>query len=265
MAGNSSNGARFSPLVVVQARDRKLFSELGVMRLADREQAKTAAGFTSTTRANARLLALTRAGYLERTFIGSIAHGRKAVYRLSPEGAAQAAADVGEAVPRRIGTGPSQLFAEHQLLVNEVYLTVRHRPIPRAGVALVRWVSFREPLSRAVPLVPDGYFELAAAEMVRAAFVEVDLGTESLAVWKRKTRLYLNFAISGEFAQTFGQAQFRVLVVASSERRAEAIRAVVRQTTDKVFWFSSFDVINRDGFWSPVWLRPRLDQRQSLV
>ena len=57
--------------LMVQARDLTLFKELAVMRVVDREAAKIVAGFGSTTRANTRLLALTRAGLLRRFFIGS--------------------------------------------------------------------------------------------------------------------------------------------------------------------------------------------------
>ena len=45
--------------------------ELAVMRVIDREQAKVVAGFGSTTRANARLLKLTRAGTPEAVLYGS--------------------------------------------------------------------------------------------------------------------------------------------------------------------------------------------------
>src|SRR6266487_1550579 len=62
--------------LVVQPRDRKLLEELAVMRVVDREQAKIVAGFGSTTRANTRLLALTRAGLLRRFFLSS----RKSLY-----------------------------------------------------------------------------------------------------------------------------------------------------------------------------------------
>ena len=50
--------------IVLQARDHRLLAELGVLRILDRETAKIVAGFQSTTRANARLLSLTRAGLL---------------------------------------------------------------------------------------------------------------------------------------------------------------------------------------------------------
>jgi hypothetical protein len=67
MTGNNKKGG-----LVVQQRDLKLDEELAVMGVIDREQAKIVAGFGSTTRANARLLALTRAGLLRRFFHCSI-------------------------------------------------------------------------------------------------------------------------------------------------------------------------------------------------
>src|SRR5579871_596279 len=89
MAGNKRAG------LVVQERDRHLLAELGVMRILDRESAKLVAGFRSTRRANARLLQLTEAGLLRRFFVGSIAHGRKAVYTLSPKGSELVGARLG--------------------------------------------------------------------------------------------------------------------------------------------------------------------------
>src|SRR5439155_19056228 len=81
MTGNRRKG------IVLQDRDRHLLSELGVMRLIDREMTKLVARFGSTTQVNTRLLELTRAGLLRRFFVGSIGSGRKAVYTLSPKGA----------------------------------------------------------------------------------------------------------------------------------------------------------------------------------
>ena len=72
MTGNRRTG------VVLQDRDRHLLSEVGLMRIIDRETAKLVAGFGSTTRANTRLRMLTRAGLLRRFFIGTISSGRKA-------------------------------------------------------------------------------------------------------------------------------------------------------------------------------------------
>src|SRR5207253_11501302 len=121
------------------------------------------------------------------------------------------------------------------------------------------------PISEAIKLIPDGYFESAFGDVVRSSFLEVDLGTEALSVWLQKTGYYLQLARSGEFSTRFRQPQFRVLVVANSERRLANIRASIANSTDKIFWFSTFENINRDGIWSPIWLRPAGDQRHSLL
>jgi len=251
--------------LVVQERDRKLLSELAVMRIIDREMTKLVAGFDSTRRANARLLQLTRTGFLRRFFVGSIAHGRKAVYTLSPKGGEFVAAKLG-GITRPAGRLViGDAFVEHQTSINEIYLAVKHRSAPQAGARLRRWITFRQSISEAIKLTPDGYFEIALGDFIRAMFLEVDLGTEALKVWQQKTASYLQLAVSGEFTQRFGQPQFRVLVVASSEKRLANIRASVAKSTDKIFWFTTFDSIHRDGFWSPVWLRPTSGQRLSLL
>src|SRR5262249_27709999 len=112
---------------------------------------------------------------------------------------------------------------------------------------------------------PDGYLEIAAKEATRAMFLELDRGTEALKVWQQKIAYYLQLALSGVFQQQFRQPQFRVLVVANTERRLANIRSTVAKSTDKIVWFTTLDAIKRDGFWSPIWLRPLGDQRQSLI
>ena len=96
-------------------------------------------------------------------------------------------------------------------------------------------------------------------------FLEVDLGTEALPVLQKKIQLYLQLAVSGEFARIFSQPQFRVVLVLHSDRRLESVRALTAKMTDKIFWFSTFDNINRDSFWSPIWLRPTGTGKHSLL
>ena len=72
-------------------------------------------------------------------------------------------------------------------------------------------------------------------------------------------------AVSGDFDRLFKQSRFKVLVVTRSQRRVESIRLTVSKITDKIFWFSTFEAINCDGFWSAIWVRPKGDQRQPLL
>ena len=159
----------------------------------------------------------------------------------------------------------SDRFVDHQLHLNEVYLAVIRRWNAASGARPRRWVSFTRSLSTTAPIVPDGYFELASGGAIHPMFVEVDLGSESNREWRVKIEAYLRLAVTGEFERLFRQPRFRVLVLVRSQRRLESIRSQVKRFTGKIFWFSSFPIINRQGFWSAVWLRPRGQNRQPLI
>ncbi len=252
------------PLVLTD-RDRQLLRELSVARIVDREQASVIARFGSTTRANARLLKLTRAGFLKRFFLGTMAGGRKALYTLSPK-----AANLLNIPNRTIQRSQDSLlvgdqFIEHQLAINSVWIQLMFRPIPAPSVRPIRWLAFPSALSKFIPLIPDGFCELETLSGVDALFCEVDRGTESLRVLAKKFSLYLELASSGEFERLFLQKRFRVLLVLPSERRLETVRQTVLKQTSKIFWLTTLPTINRDGLFAPIWLRPNGGERQSLL
>src|SRR6267154_1192060 len=204
--------------MVIQERDRHLLRELAVMRVIDREQAKIVAGFGSTTRANARLLALTRAGLLRRFFLGTTGGGAKALYALSEKGARLVG--VPETGPRRRQDEAvvADFFIQHQLATNEAYCALKYSNRMPPGIAFKRWMGFPKRPVPGLRLIPDGYVELETPSGVVAAFLEVDLGHERLQVWRDKVRNYLDLAVTGNFEREVRHQHFRVLVVAHSER-----------------------------------------------
>lgn len=241
--------------LMVQPRDLHFLRELAVLRVVDREQAKIVAGFGSTTRANARLLALTRAGLLRRFFLGS-GGGRKALYALSAKGAQCAGVPCRGPRRRQDEMLIADYFVQHQLSVNAIYCALKYGTIPVPQVAFHRWLAFYGPLAPGLSLIPDGYVEFTTPRETVAVFLEVDLGHEGLAVWKEKVRHYLQFALSGEYEQQFGQPRFRVLVIVNSERRLHSIRATVAATTQKIFRFATLESVCGEQFFDAVWLRP---------
>jgi len=264
MTGNDRPGKERHG-IVIQERDRHLLRELSVMRVIDREQAKIVAGFGSTTRANARLLSLTRAGLLRRFFLGTTAGGAKALYALSLKGARLVG--VPESGPRRREDQAvvADFFIQHQLATNGVYCALKYgNPMP-AGITFKRWIGFPKRPAPGLRVIPDGYVELETPSGTLAAFLEVDLGHERLRVWQDKVRHYLDLAVTGNFEREFNQSRFRVLVVADSERRQGAIREVVLGATDKIFWFATFEAIRRHGVFAPIWQRPKGKEPQSLI
>lgn len=251
--------------LVLQPRDRHLLVELSRLRVMDREQARLVGGFQSLTRINTRLLALTHAGILTRMAVGTVRGGHKFLYSLSRKGA-RLVGQPFRAVPFKTDTVlAGNLFLEHQLRINALYFQLACQPIPVAGVEVQRWLTFREPIAPQLSLIPDAYLELDTPQGVRAMFIEMDLGTESLRIWHRKTQAYLQLALSGAFAARFQHPQFRVIVVVPSERRLHTVREVVRKLTTKIFWFATFEVLAGNTFWTASWRRPEAFQPQPLL
>jgi len=259
MTGNNRRG------LVIQDRDRRLLRELAIMRVIDREQAMSVAGFGSTTQVNARLLRLTRAGLLRRFFLGTKGGGQKALYTLSASGAKLVDVPFRGLRRRSDEVLIADFFVAHQLAINEVYCNLKFRPIPIPEARFEKWMSFYEPFDVGTRLIPDGYLEISTPQKTLTAFLEVDLGNEGLSVWKSKVLAYVQYAISGNFEKRFSHPQFRVLVIVNTERRMRSLQAATLTLTDKIFWFSAFDSIARPGFWSPVWLRARNGERQPLL
>ncbi len=250
--------------LVLQPRDRHLLTELAKLRVIDREQARLVGPFQSLTRINTRLLELTRAGLLTRMAVGTVRGGHKFLYSLSRHGA-QLVGQPFRAVPFKTDTVlAGNVFLEHQLRINAMYSQPASQPIP-AGVRLLRWRTFHQPITSEIALIPDAYLELDTPQGPRAMFVEMDLGTESLRIWRRKTQAYLQLALSGAFTARFLQPQFRVLVVVPSERRRHTVRGAVGALTTKIFWFAMFEVLTGHALWTASWLRPGDDQPKPLL
>lgn len=228
--------------VTLQPRDRLLLDALETFRVFSRDQAAHVAGFSSVPRVNARLLALTQAGLLRRAFIGSAGHGRAAVYRLP-----------------RDRTRWSESFTQHQLAINDVRLSLSHGALP-GGVRFVAWEAFRGPLSQAAAIIPDGLVRLTVNGVLKSFFVEVDMGSESGRIWRRKAEGYLAFALSGEFKQRFG-----VLVIGPTPRRVHSIADTIGRVTTKLFYLSDFISIRERGFFAPIWVRPGGEEQAPFI
>jgi hypothetical protein len=229
----------------------------------DREQAKLVAGFRSTTRANTRLLTLVRAGLLHRVVVGTVRGGHKFLYSLTPRAARLERVRYRGRL-RQHAVLAGNLFLEHQLRLNALYLDLMHRSSPQRAIRVRRWEVFDQLLSPHARVIPDAYIEIEGPQGLSPAFVEIDLGTESLHVWRKKTHAYLDLAISGEYQRLFGHPQFRVLVILPSDRRLETVRRAVNRVTQKIFWFVTFQSLEDAGFGSARWMRPTGSESYSF-
>jgi hypothetical protein len=251
--------------MVIQERDRRLLRELASLRVIDREQAKLIGGFRSTTRVNHRLLMLLRAGILKRFFLGTAGAGQKALYGISRKGALLAEMPYRGLQRRADEPILADLFVQHQLAVNDVYCSVKYRPVPLPGVTFYRALHFFQPIVPEIRLIPDGYIEFLAHGNAITCFLEIDRGVETRKTWTEKVENYLQLALSGTFERMFRQPSFRVLVLANSERRMRSIRTAVLPLTAKLFWFTTLSHARGNGFFEPIWLRPKGEELQRLI
>jgi hypothetical protein len=249
---------------VVTPRDLHLLRELVVAKVLDREQIQIVCDIRAVNRTNDRLLRLHNAGFLRRHFLGTLAGGRKALYSLSPAGGHLVGLDKVWRLQRpenEVLVG--DIFIAHQAAVNWAWIGAKYR-VP-STMDFLSWLNFNAPLAKTVPLIPDGYFEFRKNGEILSQFIEVDLGTEGQRAWERKVLLYVKLAKSGEFSRLFSRPRFRVLVTAPSERRLSNIRQTVSKQTSKLFFFLDNQTINRDGLYSPLWLRPDGETKQPLI
>ena len=215
---------------------------------------------------------LTRRSFLQAMGLGTAAFGlgatagaRKSLYALSRKGAELAEVQYRGPRLRNDEILVANSFVQHQLALNQIYCALKTASAPIPGLMFERWLTFYEPLTPHLRLIPDGYFELKPPSGASAFFLELDLGNEGMKVWKEKVRNYLQLAISGDFERRFAQSRFHVLVILNSERRITSIRKVVRASTEKIFWLTTIETFHAKGLFAPIWFRPKGDDRHSLV
>jgi Replication-relaxation len=247
--------------MVLTERDRRLIAQVNDFGVLTRDQLRQLCAFGSITRVNAILLRLVRAEYLRRRWRPTLTGSRYAVYLMGPRGHELL---TGESLARRSSWGVrSDLFIEHQLLINDVRLA--YQCASALGVLLTRWRSEVELRTAHLPIVPDAYLEWTFRQGGFSAFLEADLSTETRARWVGKIRGYLSLTVGERFHQEFGRRFFRVLIVVPNPQRVNALRQTISQYTDRVFWLTTREALVTQGPTAAIWQRPTGTTLHSLI
>lgn len=163
----------------------------------------------------------------------------------------------GELRWKRPGVEISHQTIEHTLAINDVYVLAKRASECR-DVAFFSWKDDRQlaAMTRAKQLhlvsIPDAFFVLGQARRGVGHFLEIDLGTESVAgerstrIWREKIDGYGRY-----FRERYGdEAYFEgveapvVLTVTTSPRRVDHMLQVTREIggADR-FWYTTLDAL----------------------
>ncbi len=249
--------------MVLTERDRQVVTAVTDFQVLQREQLVRLGLFGSKTRANVRLLRLTKTGYLSRRYLPAVAGTNRALYYPGPLAGDLLGRPLETARKERARTKLlSDLFLEHQLRLTDVRLSfLAQQPLCQID----RWLSDVVLRQMNLPLIPDAYIEYRLTDKSFAAFIEFDRGTETLTRWDGKARGYLSLAASGRYQTAFNRKFFRVLVLAHSTKRLAHLRSSILRHTDRIFWFTTLAQLVEAGPFGHIWFRPRGDEFHSLT
>lgn len=177
--------------------------------------------------------------------VGGVGAGsRSFVFGLS--GLGQAVLDLPGPLGRRRRTvwQTKPYFHDHLLAVAETYVELVEAC--RSGDTELLafdaepacWRRFPGPGGGVVVLKPDAYLRVGIGEFEQRAFLEIDLGTESLPTVLRKCQLFVNYWRSGLEQQRYGVFP-RVHWAVPTQRRldgiAEVLQRLANQTAGALF------------------------------
>lgn len=173
-----------------------------------------------------------------------------------------------DAVRRRRLDRLDALFLEHDLKTAALWAHLRAL-LPSRTVATLTWIPERDLRARRVrvrdprtqgwlPVLADAYFRIDyATGAVQPCLVEIDMGTLTLARFRRKISAFEAYLAQGLFARHYGQEGFEVLVLTHSPQRLEHLWQAARDEVhpDRWEWYflATFDILQRQRFGEEVW------------
>jgi hypothetical protein len=179
---------------------------------------------------------------------------RPAWYALASEASGWVAEQIDcEEQDLRSVTGIRRMNLEAVAMRNRFWVSVALACRPTGGKVVLElfrpeW-ELRRLKTSDVPVVPDAQVVLQAhgadpQPLERVFFVEFDAGTERTTIWARKAEA---FAAMRDRSSLYGAAQWFVLAVVPSVRRARSVAAAVAGTAGGAFTFLAVAETLMDG------------------
>jgi len=265
------------PSLRLTERDQDLLAALGSHRFLSVPQV-VALFFDSTSRAQTRLRQLHQGGLVIQVFVPVRPYDRKShtVFALSARGARLLSELRGIPRPPHLCDSDrrSGLFLDHTLRRNDVRICLELLDRTLPGFQLLVWKQKPEEVRAGavvqtgarkrerVPIVPDGFFAFRYLRQLHAFCLETDMGTVRLARMELRYKAYWKWWKEGGARRRFGPLPLRVLTMAPTDRRLDALRKAAMRAPEgggrgsRLFWFAKLSAADLDGpeaLLSPAW------------
>jgi hypothetical protein len=213
-------------------------------------------------------------GYVERIELPvarSLGGSRPYLYTLGPRGVPVVGSVLGSGaapVQRRRLDRVDDVFVEHDLQIAAFWanlvalLRSRHAKLRRWDCERTlrgQQVRVQDPRTgRWLPVLPDAGFELSYPDGgVQSVLLEVDMGTLTLARFRRKVRAFELYVEQGLAAQHW-TSELDVLVLTHSHPRLDHIWRTTRQEVSderrNCYLFATFDILEPGAFADADWV-----------
>ena len=259
--------------MVLQPRDMELLCDLFRHNVMSRGQLQ-ALHYGSTPRCNFRLRQLFDAGFVSRHILPGLpcaqSVGVQVLYSIGKAALPVIALHLEleeDGIRRVYRRTRTPMFVQHSLSVGELRIAF-HRAAIMGKIQIGRWLSEDESRHafevrapggawRKELFKPDAFVRLQKETTVndaeRCYFLEADLGTTSQDKMLNKWRIHQLYLDSGLFRELYQSDTFRTLVVTTSVRRIENLLDLMEQQGSDLFWFTTFDEVNKRGILAPIW------------
>lgn len=253
------------PSIRLTERDHELLDALASYRFLSIPQA-TALYFPSEHAAGRRLRELAHAGLAVTVFMPVRPYDRttRTLYALSGRGARVLAPRHHGITPKHLTTREqrSGLFLAHTLARNDVRIVLENLTSVRPDFTLLAWQQAPEEVQTSavirvgvraqarVPAVPDGVALCRVNGECQVLAIEIDMGTVPLIRMARRYRAYWKAWRAGTPRVRYGPVPYRVLTIANSAKRAEALRTTAVRAPEhgrpgsRLFWFASLEDVD---------------------
>ena len=230
---------------------------------------------THSSRAYDRLRQLWLWSYLERVElpVSRTLGGRQPfLYTLGRRGVpvvtAHLGPDAGPVHCRRLDR-LDNVFVEHDLIVATLWANLKAL-IRSTQVPGLRWTPERElracharvkdpEKGRWIPFLPDAHIEIDNPDdTVQCYLVEVDMGTLTLARFRRKLRAFETYLAQGLFERNWDRSVFDVMVLTNSRSRLQHLWQAARSEVPEERWdwylFATFEILQPRKFGGQAYL-----------